>query len=508
MQEKLTRRDFLKLFRLLPFMFLSSELESKAKKLRRKTYGRNVLLIVFDAWSARNISLYGYHRKTTPNLLRLAERATVYHRHYSAGNFTTPGTGSLLTGTYPWTHRGLHVFGSLLQTFDSNNLFGLFPDHQRLAFSHNWLVDVILDRFRKELDVFHLPDEQAVYDGLVADGLFQNDYQASLIGDRAFFFIRNELPSSLFAHHGNRYFKRKKAARTNKKLAEAYPYGVPSFGENELLFLLEDAIDWSVEQINSLERPFLAYLHFLPPHGPYSPHKDFANLFVDGWKSPEKPLHFSAGKWSEEQIDREHLIYDRYIAFVDSEIGRMFRLLEERAIFSDTVIVLTSDHGEIFERGLLGHGSPAMYEPLIHIPLLIFEPGQSKRKDVFTVTNSVDILPTLLHIIGQEIPKWVEGEILPPYGKALEGRSVYVVEAQEGSQFRPLDRATFAAINGYHKLVYYKGYDGFDGVYEMYDLLNDPEELNNIYAHDHSIAKEMKADLLKKIKVGDAPYIK
>ena len=67
----------------------------------------NVLILLFDALSAKHISTYGYPRETMPNLTRFAQQATVYHAHYSGGNFTTPGTASLLTGTYPWSHRAL-----------------------------------------------------------------------------------------------------------------------------------------------------------------------------------------------------------------------------------------------------------------------------------------------------------------------------------------------------------------------------------------------------------------
>ena len=61
----------------------------------------NVLIVVFDAWSALNCSLYGYPRDTTPNIKRLAEKGTVYHNHYAAGTWTIPGTSSLLTGALP-----------------------------------------------------------------------------------------------------------------------------------------------------------------------------------------------------------------------------------------------------------------------------------------------------------------------------------------------------------------------------------------------------------------------
>ncbi|MBK9781637.1 MAG: sulfatase-like hydrolase/transferase [Anaerolineales bacterium] len=73
---------------------------------------KNVLIIVFDAMSAYNLSLYGYDRETTPNLARLSKRATVFHNHFAGGNFTTPGTASILTGSLPWTHRAIRFLAA------------------------------------------------------------------------------------------------------------------------------------------------------------------------------------------------------------------------------------------------------------------------------------------------------------------------------------------------------------------------------------------------------------
>src|SRR5262245_3743808 len=73
----------------------------------------NILIFVFDAMSARHLSLCGYPRRTTPNLEKFAERASVYHTHFSASNFTTSGTASMLTGLYPWTHRAINYRGMI-----------------------------------------------------------------------------------------------------------------------------------------------------------------------------------------------------------------------------------------------------------------------------------------------------------------------------------------------------------------------------------------------------------
>ncbi|HET9908527.1 MAG TPA: sulfatase-like hydrolase/transferase, partial [Anaerolineales bacterium] len=105
----LNRRDFLKLISSIPVGIFSRSIS----KVTQTADTPNVIIIVFDAWSQRHTSLYGYLRPTMPNLEKFAEKATVYHNHYSAGTFTTPGTASLLTGLYPWSHRAMHLGAAL-----------------------------------------------------------------------------------------------------------------------------------------------------------------------------------------------------------------------------------------------------------------------------------------------------------------------------------------------------------------------------------------------------------
>ena len=106
MNHQITRRDFLKLAGLLPVSIATPRFLGSLDALGgTQNDPQNVIVIVFDAWSAYHMSLYGYQRETTPNIARLADRAVVYHNHYAGGNFTTPGTASILTGALPWSHR-------------------------------------------------------------------------------------------------------------------------------------------------------------------------------------------------------------------------------------------------------------------------------------------------------------------------------------------------------------------------------------------------------------------
>ncbi len=123
MKRLITRRDFLKLSGLLPLSLATPHFVTSVDAQQKQ---QNVLIIVFDAFSAHNMSLLGYQRDTTPNLSRLAERAVVYHNHYAGANFTTPGTASLLTGTLSWTHRAFQVGAPVGELFEERNFLPPF----------------------------------------------------------------------------------------------------------------------------------------------------------------------------------------------------------------------------------------------------------------------------------------------------------------------------------------------------------------------------------------------
>ena len=110
-------------------------------------------------------------------------------------------------------------------------------------------------------------------------------------------------------------------------------------------------------------------------------------------------------------------------------------------------------------------------------------------------------MPTLLQLASTTLPSGLEGQVLPGYfqNNTLENQNIYVVEAKSSPNQGPLNKATFALVQEQYKLIYYRGYLGFDEVYEMYDLLNDPEEIRDIYSDSNPIAKQLKEQLILKL---------
>ncbi len=506
----LSRRDFLKLAGLAS---LSAALAPLMK--RRQPNGSpgepNILLLVFDAWSAENVSLYGYPRQTMPNLERFAENAIVYHRHYSASTFTIPGTASLLTGALPWTHRAFSLGSGVLRQFEDRQAFALLAEkYATLGYAQNKYADIFLNQFHRSLDT-HIPasafnyEDRAFYrawfegDPLIAFSAFDDN----LVRDR------NGYDASLFLGPFLRTFHlaERRADRASHRLA--YPLGLPETDAREY-FSLGSVVEGAIRLLENLQAPTFAYLHFYPPHDPYSPTKKFKGGFLgsNAWEPEEKPIHPLASLQKDygDLLGKRHT-YDDYLASWDDTVARLFDFLHDSGLLETSYIFITSDHGEMFERGELGHVTPLIYEPLIHIPLLVSRPGQRGREDIHAYTSSVDILPTLAHLGGLPRPAWSEGQILPGLGGEEDpDRSLFTVEAARNPSFAPLTRASISLTKNQQRLTYYN-YPDYRG-FEFYDLAEDPQEWNDLYPSRPSTALHMQEELLQALAEADRPYLK
>lgn len=432
----------------------------------------NIILILFDTLSARHMSLYGYGRPTTPALEHLAGKAIVYHRHYAGGNYTTPGTATLLTGTLPWTHRAVNPDGQVLPSMSGRNLFNLLPDHyHRLAFSQNPVADVLLDQFQPAIDMrvrqprFHAGDPTWLIPRLPGDPYLAYNTELRLGREE-----RSLLLGTL-----DRLRLERLAGRVQQAHADAYPLGLPH-NLLQVSFTVEATIDGIAAHAALAPTPFFAYFHLWPPHDPYRPSRPFVDRFAgDGFVAPEKPEHpLSTGAGGPE-LALARRRYDEYIAHVDAEFGRLYRRLESAGLLDNTILILTSDHGELFERGIQGHFNLVLYEGLVHIPLLIWLPGATERVDIHRPSSATDLLDSLLALAGVSRPNR-DGR-LPGLAAGPE-RPVFAVEAKLNAQRAPLTEYTTAVIHGDEKLVVYQ-YAG-QSRHELYDLAADPDELVNL----------------------------
>ena len=475
----------------------------------------NIILIVTDTTSATNLSVYGYPRHTTPSLEKLAERSTVFHSHYSGGSFTTAGTATLLTGLYPWSHRAINQMGLVDRKIVSENMFDLVGNgYYRFAFTQNMAADVLLGQFYRDIDQ-HIPTTSF---SVRPDPLIGSRFKDSAVAFNAYddflFDMKNDpgLPGSLLL--GLAYKALHLGREESYRYGYAsYPLGLPIRKDVSLAFLNETVYDGLKSEVGDLLKkhsPFFAYFHLWSPHEPYHPSKAFMNLFnKDNYKPIEKPTAPMDQGMSYSDLNIQRLYYDRYIANVDYEIGILLDFMEQAGLFENSTIIYTSDHGQMHERGIFGHVTPYLYEPLVHIPLMISAPGQNVRRDIYTPTSSIDVLPTLVNLAGRQMPAGGSGKILPDLGGTEDTeRSIFSVEAKANSAFAPLTKTTIAMVKGDYKLIYYKGYRGTDNVFELYNLHDDIEELQNLVPKNPSNLARLKEELLDNLAQANRPFEK
>ena len=212
--------------------------------------------------------------------------------------------------------------------------------------------------------------------------------------------------------------------------------------------------------------------------------------------------------------DRPAMIarYDGALRMLDMEIETYVKKLEDIGILDDTLIIITSDHGEeILERGSLGHASCSMagtlYEENIRIPLIMRYPKVLPQgKVIETQVSQVDIMPTIFDILGLSMPEGTEGHSLMPLikgEKADFNEETYLETLKCGWQILPDDgRMLWAVRTPEWKLIFNYDYKDKEdkGFYELYNLKNDPGEKHNLIDKKPEIAEIFKNKLHEKIK--------
>ncbi|HMB67779.1 MAG TPA: sulfatase, partial [bacterium] len=426
----------------------------------------NVLMIIMDTVRADHLSLYGYERETSPHLEELARRATVYRRSVASGDMTLTTHASLFTGLYGRTH-GAHRSP-------------MTPAGRPLDRSFLTLAEMTATR-----------------DYWNAAVVANRGYVTPHFGfDQGFHQFDSRGPVAFLGHPIPYYLRR--GVRT-----ALVPF-VPRAAYDRVVRSAEQINREAIAQLNHLaerDGPFFLFVNYMDAHNPYLPPAPYDTMFPG--KDPTFTsvrygrLMWEMNKKGLEKIsrrDREHITsqYDGAIAYEDAAIARLLSRLEDLGLWDETLIVITSDHGEALgDRFLVNHGV-SVYQDQVGVPLVVKYPGQSTGRTVDVWTNSVDVLPTVLGATGLPVPDGLPGRDLAGLGIAPgapgEDRAVVAESFPTGAQarFHRMERALYA---GRHKLIV-----NTEGKQELYDLVADPDESVNLFA-ESAVTDSMQARL-------------
>jgi arylsulfatase A-like enzyme len=510
--SKISRRDFIKIAAPLLAGTIAAQkmvsLNTAAVNPRK-----NIIIILCDAFSAMNLSLHGYPRRTTPNIDGFADFSTVYHNHYNGGNFTVTSTACMLTGMNAWKHRAINYAGLVKPEFVPINPYSLLgSEYKRFAFSQNVWPSRLVSQYMQDVDRFLPPSAYSMMKSDFPLNIFENDRVIASMALEDFMF--SDQGSNLTGSALLGYLNKNKVLNFNEKLHNLrYPRGFPEIMPlgHLIPYLNEEVYDGvftELEALHSDGHPFFAYFHLWSPHFPYRPRNSYAKFFKDdGYVPVSKPRHPLTSGLSEEYMFSQRTWYDRQIAQVDEEFGRLLAELDRRGILDDSYLVFTSDHGEMFERGFIGHGFQMMYEPVLRIPLIVHAPGQARREDILATTSNIDLLPTLLSIAGKDIPSEIDGRVLPGLGGVVdEDRPVFSMVAVDNPSFAPIKKAVIAMRKHEYKLIAYLGYEKAESEFELYNLEADPDELVNLANQETAILTSLKSELFDHLQEANKSF--
>jgi arylsulfatase A-like enzyme len=341
----------------------------------------NVLLVILDTVRAASLGLYGYDRPTTPNLERIAERGVVFDRALSPSPWTLPAHGTLFTGRYP------HELTANWKT----PLDDTYPT----------LAELLAER-GYETAGFVANSFYTTYEhGLDRGFVHYEDYVVSL-GQ-----ILNSASLGALVFAGRPGF----SSNLFRRVLDNYEY----FGRKKADRLSNDFLDWVGD---GRPRPFFAFLNYIDAHAPFTPPAEYATRF--GVRGPRPLLHRITNDKStlteEERAagDYDRNRYDASIAFLDHELGRMFDELARRGVLDNTLVIVTSDHGELLgEMGIYAHAN-SLYMELLHVPLLIAFPGRvpTGGDRIGEMVTLRSIPATILELTGATDERRIPGESL------------------------------------------------------------------------------------------------
>jgi arylsulfatase A-like enzyme len=434
------------------------------------TKGPNVLLVSIDTLRADHLSAYGYPRETSPNLDALAREGVLFVDATSHSTWTLPAHVSMLTGLDPGAH-------------------GVLAREHRIQPYHHTLAE----RLRA-----------AGYTTSAWVGTRDWGFVGSVYGFDAGF--------DRFMH-----FPHPKRFRSSWLLR--------TFDE-DWLWRVEQGVGNARDEVTSVinwiaierDAPFFAFVHFYDVHSkstelPYEAPPPFRELFCegdvdavdlcdDGVCATDRLLDIARG-WKK-PLDREELewarcLYDGGIAFVDHEVGRLLDAIEDFGMLDDTVVIVTSDHGEaFFEHDYPLHSS--LHHEITRIPLIIRAKGAIAGKRANGVVRQSDLLPTILELAGVPLEGEVQGQSLVPMltdWHATSDEDVLAFDDGFGGVMLRTGTKTLIQHSRARKLQKH-------AVREYYDLAVDPKQRTNLERQERDTVASLQLRMADRMRESEA----
>jgi arylsulfatase len=435
----------------------------------------NIILIVIDALRAGNLGCYGGESKASPNIDKLAENGIQFTDCFSSWNTTDQSLTSIFSGRYPRTHGIVHhgdkVTPEDLLAYGKLNTKSLAEVLHQIGYK-TFAVDWMGRWFKRGFDFYGYERDKNIWLKFL-HAVFTIPYRhlrymaANISLLRIYSKIRKTSISSMW--------------KGLKGVLNTFRFTFELARVQDAGFVTR----FAKKIIDEVQKDrFFLFLHYWDTHTPYNCPKKYTQKT----RSRRSTLDIIVSK------------YDGAVNYVDRCIGDLIAALENRRILEDTLIVITSDHGESLTEHDIFFDHHGLYDVTTHVPLIFFNPEFfSNPKKIGGIIQHVDLLPTLCDYLG------IDANDLESDGTSM--RTLIRGDDKEFRDFAYFEESYVQKKIGLrsktHKYIYAPDGAGVcnycqkvhAGIEELYDLERDPEEMHNIVSGDKMTASQMRAKL-------------
>ena len=400
---------------------------------------KNVVFIMLDTLQYNYLGCYGNDWIKTPNFDRLAAEGTLFENCYIEGLPTIPCRRAAMTGRYTlpakgwgpldyddttiadmcWG-RGIHT-GLIYDTAPMHlPKYGYSRGFADTIFSHGNEMDTL---FFDNDKLTHFKPEEFVEEHVLFDekGEFRD----------------------LMARHIMHELKSFLTQRQNWR----------SDADNYVAVVARNAMDW-LERVDKTH-PFMLWIDSFDPHEPWDPPSvwdpNLDYMYNPGYKGKPMILPLMGpveGIFTEEEMHHVRMLYAELVTLCDKWIGKVLDKIQDLGLWDDTLIILTSDHGQPLGNGEHGHGlmrkaRPWPYEELAHVPMIVRLPGHGEGQRISSFVQSCDVAPTIADFLEIEGKPAGVGQILGQGPEDFQGHSMLPMIRGE------VDKVREFAIAGY-----------------------------------------------------------
>jgi arylsulfatase A-like enzyme len=385
----------------------------------------NIILITLDTTRADHLSCYGYHRRTCPNIDRLTEDSVLYTHAISPSSWTLPSHASLFTGKFSSSHGAQYDPEGPLFLTDA------------ISGPKTWQKYRARGLAKNEITLAEILGQAGYKTGAVVGG----PWMKKVFG----------------LNKGFDYYDDQDISSVNGRLA-------PQINASALKWLDEVG-----------RNKFFLFLNYFDPHSPYRPPIEYAKKFL-----PENTNLQGRNTILEERV----ALYDAEIFYMDYFIGALVASIKQNRLYENSMIIITSDHGELFgEHGKHGHGS-YLFQEEIHVPLIVKYPGTEIAPDQTDIPVQLnDIMAMILTRLGLPLPAGIQAGVPPQIGHPLLAEAYPLEALSQDGHWRAFFEEDF-------KFLW-----NSKGNSLLFNLKDDPHEGKNLITQDPNRAKNMLSEM-------------